>query len=86
MDPEETACRPLASRARPLPGPSRVPTRPEFPPLGFVQLAAGRPRAQVADGALVGARTPWPAKRVDRSSMMVAAPGTFNLLAVLTDW
>lgn len=68
------------------PGAAACADPPGVSAIGIGQSAAGRYRAQVADGALAGARTPWPAKRVDRSSMMVAAPGTFSLLAVLTDW
>jgi hypothetical protein len=49
-------------------------------------MAAGRARAQTAVGALPGPRGPWPANRIDRSSVIVAAPGMFILLAVLTDW
>ena len=60
--------------------------RPGFPSQALLLPAAGRARAQAADGAFTGARGPWPAKRVARSSAMVAAPGMFILLAVLTDW
>jgi hypothetical protein len=60
--------------------------RPESPPLGFVQPAPGSTHVQAAVGALPGPRGPWPAKRIDKSSVMVAAPGMFILLAVLTDW
>ena len=54
--------------------------------LGSIRLAAGLSQAQGAYGAFAGVRDPWPAKRSDRSSAMVAAPCTFNLFAVLTDW
>jgi hypothetical protein len=53
---------------------------------GFVQPASERAHAQAALGAFPGPLGPWPAKRIARSSAMVAAPGMFILLAVLTDW
>ena len=48
--------------------------------------APGRDASYSAAGAFAGVRGPWPANRCDKSSLIVAAPGMFSLLAVLTDW